>query len=184
LLAVGYRKFTTTRVAQRAGVSVGSLYQYFPNRQALIVAVIERHLDDMLSVIERRCRALHGRTLETMVEGLVDAVVAAKWERIDISRALHEPLAELHGAERVHDAALRMAEPLADILRTCSDASFRDEHRLAMLVVVSVSSLLQTVIADKTSGIDMASVRAHMRAMTLGYLREMALPKRLEASIA
>ena len=42
LLSVGYRKLTTTRVAERAGVSVGTLYQYFPNRQALITSVIER----------------------------------------------------------------------------------------------------------------------------------------------
>jgi len=38
LLAVGYRKLTTTRVAERAGVSVGTLYHYFPNRQALIMS--------------------------------------------------------------------------------------------------------------------------------------------------
>ncbi len=48
LLAVGYRKLTTTRVAERAGVSVGTLYQYFPNRQALIMSVIERYLDDLV----------------------------------------------------------------------------------------------------------------------------------------
>ena len=53
LLAVGYRKFTTTRVAERAGVSVGSLYQYFPNRQALITAVIERYLDGLRGTIEQ-----------------------------------------------------------------------------------------------------------------------------------
>jgi len=48
LLASGYRKLTTTRVAERAGVSVGTLYQYFPNRQALIICVIERYLKEIL----------------------------------------------------------------------------------------------------------------------------------------
>ena len=52
LLAVGYRRFTTTRVAERAGVSVGSLYQYFPNRQALITSVIERYLEGLRATIE------------------------------------------------------------------------------------------------------------------------------------
>jgi AcrR family transcriptional regulator len=50
LLAAGYRKLTTTRVAERAGVSVGTLYRYFPNRQALIICVIERYLEEIVSV--------------------------------------------------------------------------------------------------------------------------------------
>ena len=59
LLAVGYRKLTTTRVAERAGVSVGTLYQYFPNRQALIMSVIERYLDELVCSIERSCQNLN-----------------------------------------------------------------------------------------------------------------------------
>ena len=51
LLSVGYRKLTTSRVAERAGVSVGTLYQYFPNRQALIRAVLERYLAEMSASI-------------------------------------------------------------------------------------------------------------------------------------
>src|ERR1700722_7152055 len=64
LLAVGYRKFTTTRVAERAGVSVGRLYQYFPNRQALITSVIERYLDNLTSTIDLHCRDFRGQTLD------------------------------------------------------------------------------------------------------------------------
>ena len=48
LLRVGYRKLTTTLVAERAGVSVGTLYQYFPNRQALILCVIDAMAPEML----------------------------------------------------------------------------------------------------------------------------------------
>src|SRR5580704_11368515 len=44
LLAVGSDRLTTTRVAERAGVSVGTLYQYYPNKQSLLHAVLEAHL--------------------------------------------------------------------------------------------------------------------------------------------
>ena len=41
----GYGEATTNRIAERAGVSIGSLYQYFPNKQAILVALSERHLE-------------------------------------------------------------------------------------------------------------------------------------------
>lgn len=173
LLAVGYRKFTTTRVAERAGVSVGSLYQYFPNRQALITSVIERYLDGLRTTVEQRCRELRGCKLDHQVKGLVDAVIAAKWQNIEISRALHEPLADIGGARLVSASAAKIAGSVADVLRSCADASFRDVDRLALLIVISCSSLLQAAITDHTGALDREALRAHMRAMVLGYLYEM-----------
>jgi AcrR family transcriptional regulator len=173
LLAVGYRKFTTTRVAERAGVSVGSLYQYFPNRQALITAVIERYLEALRAVIEQHCRALRGSTLDRLVKGLVDGVIAAKFEHIDVSRALHEPLADIGGTELVTASAIKVAGSIAEVLRSCAGASFRDVDRLALLIVISCSSVLQAAITDQTGALDREALRAHMRAMVTGYLNEM-----------
>jgi AcrR family transcriptional regulator len=173
LLAVGYRKFTTTRVAERAGVSVGSLYQYFPNRQALITAVIERYLEGLRATLEQHCRALQGRTIDQQVRGLVDAVIAAKWEHIEVSRALHEPLADIGGAELVTASAVKMAGSVAEVLRSCADAAFRDVDGLALLIVIACSSLLQAAITDQTGATGREALRAHMCAMVLGYLHEM-----------
>jgi AcrR family transcriptional regulator len=173
LLAVGYRKFTTTRVAERAGVSVGSLYQYFPNRQALITAVIERYLEALRAVIEQHCQALRGSTLDRLVKGLVDGVIAAKFEHIDVSRALHEPLADIGGTELVTASAIKVAGSIAEVLRSCAGASFRDVDRLALLIVISCSSVLQAAITDQTGALDREALRAHMRAMVTGYLNEM-----------
>ena len=49
----GFAAMTTNRVAARAGVSIGSLYQYFPNKQALLVALLEEHLGALGPVVER-----------------------------------------------------------------------------------------------------------------------------------
>ncbi|MDZ4776156.1 MAG: helix-turn-helix domain-containing protein, partial [Alphaproteobacteria bacterium] len=43
----GYEALTTNRVADLAGVSVGSLYQYFPNKEAILVEMVCRHLTDL-----------------------------------------------------------------------------------------------------------------------------------------
>jgi len=172
LLNLGYRKLTTTRVAERAGVSVGTLYQYFPNREALILCLIERYLDDLVESIERGCKALNERPLVELASGLVDTFVAAKSTRIRISRAMHEPLADFGDATLVRAAAARAAAFVGGNLQSCRDTSFHDANLLGLLIVMACSSFLQTAIADPTRSLDMDALRIHMRAMVLGYLRE------------
>ena len=50
LVKEGFDRASTNRIAEEAGVSVGSLYQYFPGKEALVAALIERHLDEMTSL--------------------------------------------------------------------------------------------------------------------------------------
>lgn len=175
LVAVGYRKMTTTRIAERAGVSVGTLYQYFPNREAVITAVIERYLEEISSSIERDCHLLVGGTLDEIASGLVDAFIAAKWKRIDVARAMHEPLVDIGGAELVRAAARRGAQLTAALFASCRDAHFEDADALGLFVVAACSSLLQAAIADPANAIDATQLRAGMHAMVRGYLREMRL---------
>src|SRR5271170_5449003 len=67
LLSVGKERLTTTRVALRAGVSVGTLYQYFPNKSALLQAVLKRHLNQVTDAVELVCKQQKGGTLQQIV---------------------------------------------------------------------------------------------------------------------
>ncbi len=175
LLSAGYRKLTTSRVAERAGVSVGTLYQYFPNRQALMSAVLERYLGEMSASIEADVQSLHGRSLDDTATRLVDAFIAAKWRRLDVSRAMHEPLVEVGGSELVRAAAAKGAALAAGVLRSCREIGRDDVEPLAMFLVMACTSMLQTAFMDYV--VDRETIRAHMHAMVRGYLREMASAK-------
>jgi Bacterial regulatory proteins, tetR family len=68
LLSVGPDQLTTTRVAERARVSVGTPYQYFPNKHSLLFSVLKQHLDHVADAVERACRRSHGERVSTMVD--------------------------------------------------------------------------------------------------------------------
>jgi AcrR family transcriptional regulator len=69
----GWAGFTTNKVAELAGVSIGSLYQYFPDKLSLVDAIRRRHLGDCLAVM-RKSRA-DGLPPEQFVANLVSAMV-------------------------------------------------------------------------------------------------------------
>ena len=90
LIREGFDKASTNRIAAVAGVSVGSLYQYFPSKEALVAAVIDRHNQELM-------RAVRGELAEAMELPIKEGVrklvaVAVKAHRID--PRLHLVLAE------------------------------------------------------------------------------------------
>ncbi|HEY6457626.1 MAG TPA: TetR/AcrR family transcriptional regulator, partial [Steroidobacteraceae bacterium] len=97
LLSHGAERLTTTRVAERAGVSVGTLYQYYPNKQSLLFAILENHLDKVSSAVEVACKHARGKPLAEMVRHVVQKLVDAKMERTDISTALYQISADVGG---------------------------------------------------------------------------------------
>src|ERR1700749_1182397 len=77
LLSHGGDRLTTTRVAERAGVSVGTLYQYYPNKKSLLFAVLEDHLDKVTVAVETACERARYQPLAYMIRTVVEAFVDA-----------------------------------------------------------------------------------------------------------
>src|SRR5262245_25881287 len=95
LLSDGLLHLNTTRVARRAGVSVGTLYQYFPNKQALLFAVLERNLALLADAIENACAENPCPTKEIIAETVVKAYLHAKMAQAEVSPALYRIAMEL-----------------------------------------------------------------------------------------
>jgi AcrR family transcriptional regulator len=142
LVSDGPRRLTTTRVAERAGVSVGSMYQYFPHKQALFYALNERYLVRLAERIETTCLAQHGAVLADMVEALVKTYWVAKTERPEVTRALYQSVAELDNEPLVAAFAKRVDTATENMLLSSSDGSFTD---LATVTLTLLSTVFGTV---------------------------------------
>ncbi|WP_240975574.1 TetR/AcrR family transcriptional regulator [Paraburkholderia aromaticivorans] len=72
LVRDGFDKASTNRIAGRAGVGVGSLYQYFPGKEALVSAVIERHGQQVMQVFRGALAETAALPMEQAVRALAD----------------------------------------------------------------------------------------------------------------
>lgn len=90
LVKEGFDKASTNRIAEVAGVSVGSLYQYFPGKESLVAALIERHQQEIMQIVRGELAEALGQPVKKAVRKLV--AVAVKAHRVD--PALHRALAE------------------------------------------------------------------------------------------
>ncbi|HEX6956598.1 MAG TPA: TetR/AcrR family transcriptional regulator [Ferrovibrio sp.] len=90
LVKEGFDKASTNRIAEKAGVSIGSLYQYFPSKEALVIAVIERHTRELMQVARAALAEVATLPVEQAVRRLVAAAIAA--HRVD--PRLHRVLSE------------------------------------------------------------------------------------------
>jgi AcrR family transcriptional regulator len=90
LVQEGFDKASTNRIAAKAGVSIGSLYQYFPSKEALVAAVMDRHSQELMQVVSDALAEIDALPIDQAVHKLV--AVAVKAHRVDPK--LHRVLAE------------------------------------------------------------------------------------------
>jgi AcrR family transcriptional regulator len=172
----GYSAGTTNRIAERAGMSVGSLYQYFPNKDAILVELVEAHIAEGADVLAPILdRALQG---DLTVEQLVREVVHAFVELHVRERRLHQVLWEesprppsvlqdLHALEDLSfdlvEQVLRQAERPPD-----------DPELAARIAVTTVESLVHRLVANDRP-IDTEAFERETTRLVVGYLDPEAL---------
>jgi len=97
----GFERTSTNRIAEEAGVSVGSLYQYYPSKEALVVAVIERHNLELMQVVRAALAGVAGLPIEKAVRRMVAAAIDAHRINPRLHRVLAEQLPRTGRLEKV-----------------------------------------------------------------------------------
>lgn len=166
----GYEEATTNHIAETAGVSVGSVYQYFPNKASLVTALHERHLLRMQDIVDRALDAARGRTLRESIEGIVAAVLQVHREEPRLQRVLHVELPFFERPASVSTSARHLFERSRALLGEHRERLGRDDLDLATWMVLKlVESLVHTAVLEPPAAGEKALEAAIADAVE-GYL--------------
>jgi AcrR family transcriptional regulator len=171
LIERGFAAASTNAVAERAGVSVGSLYQYFPNKDALVSALRARHGDQMMAVILHALTKAMDATLIDGLTGLVEATVEAHRVDADLHQVLEQQLGDMDMDDQ-HDEYLGVMEEriVALLARHRDEITAPDLKLAAFMLLHAAHGLIHAVVLQRPKGTSLKHATQEIIAMMTAYL--------------
>ncbi|MFD2249363.1 AcrR family transcriptional regulator [Pseudochelatococcus lubricantis] len=175
LLSEGMARLTTTRVAERAGVSVGTMYQYFPNKLALIIALNERYLNALAERVEQTCARRAGHQVSEMVAALIETYWTAKTERADLTQALYRSVAALDNNALMNAFATRVDTATTAMFRQASDLPPEDAAAINLTLTTVIYGAVRNAFERELDKEQIAALKARLTDMCCAWLRSVQL---------
>jgi AcrR family transcriptional regulator len=170
LLSVGKERLTTTRVAHRAGVSVGTLYQYFPNKSALLQAALRRHLESIAAAVEQACRGARGSSPAEMAIRIANTFLEAKMEQLKTSVALYSVSSDVEGWKIAREIGARLNKTIASALATAREPLGRDPQLVALMIQAAMTGVSRGLFELSSPEKQYQLLRQELEVMIRAYL--------------
>ncbi len=175
LVSEGFDKASTNRIAEVAGVSVGSLYQYFPGKEALVAAVIERHQEEIMETVRGELAEVLEQPVETAVRTLVAIAVNAHRVDPELHRVLAEQIPRVGTLEKLATFNRENYTLFRTYLEGHRDELRVDDLELASFVcVTAIEALTHNAVlhhADLFSDERMGALIDEGARLVTGYLK-------------
>jgi len=175
LVREGFDKASTNRIAEVAGVSVGSLYQYFPSKEALVAAVIDRHNEEIMRTVRGELAEAMSQPVEKAVRKLV--AVAIKAHRVDprLHRVVAEQIPRVGKLENVETFNRENFTLFRNYLENHRKELRVDDLELASFIcVTSIEALTHNAVLHHSKALSddaMESLVEEGTRLVVGYLK-------------
>ncbi|QNI09410.1 TetR/AcrR family transcriptional regulator [Mycobacterium kubicae] len=171
----GYAAGTTNRIAERAGVSIGSLYQYFPNKDAVLRALMDAHVEAGAQLLGERLSIGLPERLDDLLRVFVRATIDNHRDNPRLHRVLFEEAPRApQFLDRLHQLELFSVDMAARLLQQHPDV--RPTSRLnAQVVVATIESLVHRLVTSDDPA-DFDEVEDEIVVLLSGYLSRRTSP--------
>ncbi|MCF6263000.1 MAG: TetR/AcrR family transcriptional regulator [Xanthomonadales bacterium] len=181
LLEKKKENFTTNHIADLAGVSIGSLYQYFPNKESIVVRLVELHQEEEFKRISSLITRIHkNRTCknsrldrENNIRLVMKEFISVHSENLELARILHIQANSLVYPEPPHGTASFLTGLLHPLLDEVDGADQYDNYTRAYILANSVDSLIQTTLIDEPLLFTKPEFLDELVSLSMGYLERL-----------
>jgi AcrR family transcriptional regulator len=170
LAEAGYDALTTNHVAARAGVSIGSLYQYFPSKEALVGELMDRHCDRMNALFGEVFLRAQRLSPHELAREVVAAIYRAKRENPELSRVLREQLPRMGRVSRLEQSLAQITEVVESYLEQHRSLLRVESPARAAFYAVELGESLTMTSVIKRRGDDPETVIDEITDVVVRYL--------------
>jgi AcrR family transcriptional regulator len=143
LVKKGFDGLTTNSVAEAAGVSIGSLYQYFPSKEALVAALIEQHIEEMNAAVLHELKRAAQLPMAQAVRAVVELTIRAHAIEPELHKILTEQVPRVGRLARLIEADNISRRMVAGILGARKDElAIVDIDTAAFILCTSIEAIV------------------------------------------
>ena len=172
LMKEGYDRASTNRIADVAGVSIGSLYQYFPSKEALVAAVIDRHMQEMMQVVRDALVKVATRPIGEAARELVRVMIDAHRVNPKLHRVLVEQVprvGRLDNIKAIDREAYVLVRGYLEAHRR--ELGIPDTDMAAFVCVTTVEALTHAAVVHRSDVLSEERATAFVDEVTALILR-------------
>lgn len=146
----GYAKATTNRIAEAAGISVGSLYQYFPSKDSIAVELLRRYRESLVAIVSQHLRGVTEASFEDVVRALLTALLRAEGMNPALHRVLIEQVLRTSARAEIIGFEEQMEHLLAEAIRSAGGNLFtKNPEMTAFVLVRAVLGTAHAAVVDR-----------------------------------
>ena len=166
----GYANLTTTRVAHRAGVSVGTLYQYFADKAELVRALHRVRIERAFGAFASQAQQQGDVSIDARLEGMLHALLEVKLERPALLTALHAAMLELDGPAYFRNMIAQTQGLVREVFEDYrEDLPGVDLDLAAFILTNAVDGVMGAAVV--TGKLDDPQLINGLTRLAMGYLR-------------
>lgn len=171
ILDGGYDRMSTNKIAKRAGVSVGSLYQYFPNKEAIVVALRRRSADRERENVRAAIGHLGDADFPLLVRGIIKAVIASYLTEPELRKAYATQVPPIAGLAPDWDADRLVLQLFLEWLARHPGTVRVADQDMAMFVILhSVDGAVRQALLARPAYLESEAFIDELARMAVGYL--------------
>ena len=172
LVTEGFDHASTNKIARVAGVGIGSLYQYFPNKEALVGAVVDRHSAATMQVVRTALAKVALRPVDEAIAALVRVGIDSHRVNPRLHRVLTEQVPRVGRLENIQAVGRETYALVRAYLEAHrEELTVTDTDLAAFIIVTTVEALTHTAVVDRPDALSDVEADRLVDEVTLLILR-------------